>query len=137
MTASAAPTGTERGTTGGEPRLPRRSIYGLVLLLTLLLAVWGAFLVPLRLGGALLPVSWVLALGTTLVGGVVGGRLLGKAGAVVPVLLWLAVAVTLGTKRSEGDLVVPGSTAGLVFLLAGALGGAVAYGIQVTRLPPR
>ena len=106
-----------------------------MLALTVLLAVWGAFLVPLRVGGTLVPLSWLLALGGNVGLGAAGGRLYGKAGAVVPVVLWLLVAFTLGTRRAEGDLVVPGSTAGLVFLLAGAVGGALAYGVQVTRAP--
>lgn len=124
MTEPAAPLG--RGGTAAA--------YALVLLLSVLLALWGAFLVPLRVGGTLVPVSWVVALVGNVVLGSIGGRLLGKLGAVVPVLLWLAVAFTLGSRRAEGDLVVPGSTPGLVFLLAGAVGGAVAYGVQVTRV---
>lgn len=113
----------------------RTAAYGLVLALTVLLALWGAFLVPLRVGGVLLPVSWVLALGGNVVLGVVGGCLHGKAGVVLPVLLWMLVAFTLGSRREEGDLVVPGSTTGLGFLLAGAVGGAVAYGLHVSRAP--
>lgn len=109
--------------------------YALVLLLTVLLAVWGAFLVPLRVGGTLAPVCWLIALGGNVALGTAGGRLYGKAGTVVAALVWLVVAFTLGSKRTEGDLVVPGSTVGLVFLLLGAVGGAVAYGVQVTRLP--
>ena len=113
----------------------RGAAYGLVLVLTVLLAVWGAFLVPLRVDGTLVPLCWLLALGGNVGLGTAGGRLYGKAGVVGPVLLWLVVAFTLGSRRAEGDLVVPGSTTGLVFLLAGAVGGAVAYGVQVTRAP--
>ena len=111
--------------------------YALVLLLAVLLAVWGAFLVPLRVGGTLVPVSWAVAFGGNLVLGVAGDRLAGKAGALVPALLWLVLAFTLGSKRAEGDLVVPGSTEGVVFLLAGALGSAVAYAVAVLRPPSR
>jgi len=113
----------------------RGAAYGLVLVLTVLLAVWAAFLVPLRVDGTLVPVCWLLALGGTVGLGTAGGRLYGKAGVIGPVLLWLVVAFTFGSRRAEGDLVVPGSTTGLVFLLAGAVGGAVAYGVQVTRAP--
>jgi len=113
----------------------RGAAYGLVLVLTVLLAVWGAFLVPLRVDGTLVPVCWLLALGGNVALGTAGGRLYGKAGVVGPVLLWLVVAFTFGSRRAEGDLVVPGSTTGLVFLLAGAVGGAVAYGVHVTRPP--
>lgn len=106
-----------------------------MLALTVLLALWGAFLVPLRVSGVVLPVCWLLALVGNVVLGAAGGRLQGKAGVVLPVLLWLFVAFTLGNRRAEGDLVVPGSTAGLGFLLAGAVGGAVAYGLHVSRAP--
>ena len=103
--------------------------YVLVLLLTVVLAVWGAFLVPLRFGTVPLPASWlVAAVGNGLLGWA-GGRLLGRPGALVPGLLWLAIALTLGSKRAEGDLVVPGTVPGLVFLLVGALASAVAYGL--------
>ncbi|MCW2615576.1 MAG: hypothetical protein JWN08_2570 [Frankiales bacterium] len=142
MTASAAPSGTHAPPTPPVPpsppgRFTTAATFALVLVLALLLTVWGAFLVPLRVGGAIVPVSWVIAVVGNVVLGVQGGRLLGKAGAVAPALLWLGVAFTLGSKRAEGDLVVPGSTSGIVFLLAGAVGGAIAYGVQVTRLPPR
>lgn len=121
-----------------EPAAPpggvsRAAPYALVLLLTVLLAVWGAFLVPLRVAGVAAPVCWLVALVTTLTGGTVGGRLGGRGGTAVPVLVWLVVALTLGSRRTEGDLVVPGTTTGLVFLLAGAVGGAVAFALQVRR----
>ena len=78
--------------------------YGLVLLLTVLLAFWGAFLVPFRVGATLVPVS----LGNAAVGNVGVGRaasrLAGSAGAV-----------------------------GTGFLLAGAVASAVAYGAAVLR----
>lgn len=120
-----------------QPRAWSRSVrvaaYGLVLLLSLLLAVWGSFLVPFRVGGTLVPVSWAVAVAGNLALGVAGARLVGRTGALVPGLLWLAVAFTLGSKRAEGDLIVPGSTVGLVFLLLGAVASAVAYGTAVTR----
>ena len=107
--------------------------YALVLVLTLLLAVWGAFLVPLRIGGTLAPLCWVIAVvGNTLLGRA-GGRLLGRSGALGTGLLWLAIAFTLGSTRREGDLIVPGTTVGLGFLLLGAVGSAVAYAVAGKR----
>jgi len=105
----------------------------LVLLLTVLLALWGAFLVPFRIGATLVPVSWVIALVGNTVLGRAAGSLVGKPGIALAGGVWLAIGFTLGTRRSEGDLVVPGSTEGLVFLLLGAVGSAVAYGMHVTR----
>ena len=105
-----------------------RASYALVLLLALLLAVWGAFLVPLRIGTVPVPVSWVIAVVGNGLLGWVGGRLLGRLGAAGPGIVWLVVALTFGTQRAEGDLVVPGTTTGLVFLVSGAVASAVAYG---------
>lgn len=54
------------------------------------------------------------------------GRATGSwAAASAPYLSWLAVAFVLSTSRREGDLVVTGETLGLVFLLVGAVAGAV------------
>ena len=123
MTEPASPAG----------RVGLAAAYVLVLVLTLELAIWGSFLVPLRVGGTLVPVSWGIALLGNTVLGLYGGRLLGRAGAGVPALLWLAVAFTLGSRRAEGDLIVPGTPAGLIFLLMGAVGGSVAYVLHVSR----
>ncbi len=109
--------------------------YGLVLVLTVLLAVWGAFLVPLRVGGTAVPVCWVVAVVGNVLLGRYGGQLLGRSGALVPGLLWLGIALTLGSKRREGDLIVPGSVTGLVFLLVGAIASAVAYGLASPGAP--
>jgi hypothetical protein len=109
-------------------RLGTYASYALVVVLAVLLALWGAFLVPLRFGATPVPLSWLVAAAGNLALGFAGGRLLGRPGAIVPGLIWLAIALTLGTKRAEGDLVVPGSTPGLIFLLAGAVASAVAWG---------
>jgi hypothetical protein len=116
-------------------RLSTYAAYGLVLVLTVLLAVWGAFLVPLRLGGQAVPVCWAIAVVGNYLLGICGGRLLGRLGAGIPGLLWMAIALTLGSKRGEGDLVVPGSLIGLGFLLAGAVASAVAYGLTSPGAP--
>ena len=108
--------------------------YALVLVLVVLLAVWGAFLVPLRIGGVAVPASWVIAVVGNGALGWVGGRLLGRPGAAGAGILWLVIALTLGSTRTEGDLVVPGTIMGLGFLLLGAVSSAVAYG-AVPRAP--
>ena len=114
-------------------RVDRTAGLFLVLLLTVLLALWGAFLVPFRIGATLVPVSWVIALVGNAVLGRAAGSLVGKPGIALAGGVWLAIGFLLGSRRSEGDLVVPGSTEGLVFLLLGAVGSAVAYGMHVTR----
>lgn len=108
--------------------------YALVLWLALLLALWGAFLVPLKVGTVPVPLSLLVALAGNAALGWWGGRLYGRLGAAGPGLVWLGVALALGTQRREGDLVVPGSAMGLLFLLVGAVTSAVAFG-AVRRRP--
>ncbi len=117
-------------------RAERGWAYALVLLLTVLLAVWGAFLVPLRVGGTLVPVSLVIAVVGNVGVGRAASRLAGSSGALGAGVVWIALALVLSSRRAEGDVVVPGSPVGLGFLLAGALGSAVAYGAAVLRPAP-
>jgi hypothetical protein len=117
-------------------RTERGWAYALVLLLTVLLALWGAFLVPFRVGGTLVPVSLVIAVVGNVLVGRAGARVAGSTGAVVPGLLWVAITLVLSSRRAEGDVVVPSSATGVGFLLAGALASAVAYGAAVLRPAP-
>jgi len=105
----------------------------LIGLLTVLLGLWGAFLIPFRIASVLVPLSWVVALVGNTALGVAAGRLGGKPAIVVAGGLWLALAFVLGGRRPEGDLIVTGSTIGLGFLLLGAVGSALALGLQITR----
>ena len=111
----------------------RSGSYALVLLLALLTALWGAFLVPLRVAGVPVPASVLLAVVANVVLGTAGGRLHGRLGAALPGLLWFAVAATLQARRPEGDLVVTGSLTGLLFLLLGAVAAAVPVGTTLSR----
>lgn len=119
---------TEEPPADQERPAPVGLSYGLVLLLALLLAVWEAFLVPLRWGTVLLPVAVLAAVAGNLLLGRAGGRLLGRVGALGPGIIWIAVALSAGSRRAEGDLVVPGTWPGLAFLLLGSVAAAVAYG---------
>lgn len=117
--------------------LSRAGRLALVLLLTVLLAVWGAFLVPLRIGGVPAPLGLLLALATVPLG-LAGGRALdSRIGVALPGALWLLVGVVLGSRRSEGDLVVTGGPLGLLFLLVGTLGAAVTAGLWRPGRRPR
>ena len=107
--------------------------YGLVLLLTVLLALWGAFLVPFRVGATLVPVSLVIAVVGNVLVGRAASRLAGSTGALVTGVLWIGLVLVLAGRRAEGDVVVPGSAVGTGFLLAGAVASAVAYGAAVLR----
>ena len=109
--------------------LLRTASYVLVLVLSVLLAVWGAFLVLLRVRGVPVPVGLLLALAPVVLCRA-GGRLLeSRAGAAGPALVWVATALLLGSRRPEGDLVVTGGLLGLTFLTLGTLSSAVAVGM--------
>jgi len=123
-------------TAGAAPALKgvRRALaYALVLVLTVQFTLWGAFLVPFRIGGTPVPVSWLIAVAGNIAVGAAGGRLAGRLGAAIPAVVWLGLAFTLGARRPEGDLVVQGTAIGLGFLVAGALTGAVMCGLAAGR----
>ena len=107
----------------------RAVAYGLVVVLAALLAVWGTFLLPFRIGGELVPVSCVVALVGNGLLGRAGGRLLGAAGAAGAGVTWLAVVLVLSAPRSEGDVLLPNTLVGLLFLVVGSLTSAVAFGL--------
>ena len=127
----ADPTRARRAPAAGGWQRP--AAYALLVVLTVLLALWGSFLVPLRIAGTPVPVSWALAVAGNLLLGRVGARLGGSTGALVPGVLWLALVLVLASRRAEGDVVVPGSVLGTGFLLVGAVASAVAYGLAVVR----
>lgn len=98
------------------------------------LAIVECFLVPLRIGTVPVPVSVPLAVVGNVVLARLAGRLTGRAAAAVaPPVLWLAVVLVLAAPRAEGDLVVPGTLTGLVFLFAGAVSGAYGAASTITR----
>lgn len=116
-------------TASGEEPLPAPFVLGVALVLTALLSVWAAFLVPLRLGGVPLP-AWLVPLAGMLAAASWAGRRVGPAGALVPAALWLAVSwLAFGSTRAEGDLVVPGSLSGYAYLF----GGLVLWVVVVAR----
>jgi hypothetical protein len=55
----------------------------------------------------------------------------GKIGAAVPAVVWGVAVIVMSMQRPEGDLVVPGTLAGYVYIV----GGMVAAGIAVARVP--
>lgn len=108
----------------------RVSAYTMVLVLTVLFAVWGAFLVPLRLGGVPVPLCVVIAVvgnaGLGLAGTRITGSRLGGAG---PGLVWLLIALTFGTQTASGDTVIQASVMGYAFLLLGIIAAVAVLGV--------
>ena len=105
------------------------------------LALVEVFWLPWRVGGVPVPVSLVAA--------VVGNVLLVDAArrlsgsrlvAVLPALVWLAIALAAGSRRPEGDLLITGGDAvtqlvNLGFLLLGVVAAAFAVG-RALGAPP-
>jgi hypothetical protein len=109
------------------------------------LALVEVFWLPLRIGPVLVPVSVVAAVvGNLLLTGQAHRLSRSRAVAVLPAVVWLAVALAAGFPRPEGDLVLTGGGAlgavGLAFLLLGAVSATFAVGRLLTgppRRPPR
>ncbi len=111
--------------------------YVALAVLGVLLALWGAFLVPLRLAGVE-GLSVVIAVVGNLAVGLLGAVGTGsRLGALLPGAAWLVVAMALAASRPEGDLVIPGqlstdpgvAVVGTLFLFLGAIAAAAAVGL--------
>ena len=119
------------------PPLAVRVVLGvLVVLAAGALAVIECFLVPLRIGTVPVPLCVPLAMAGNVVLARLAGELTGRPLAgVLPPALWLLVVLVLAAPRAEGDLIVPGTLTGLVFLFAGVVAGAYGAARAVTRRP--
>jgi hypothetical protein len=97
-----------------------------LLVLVLVLSVWAAFLVPLRVGATPAPV-WVLPLVAGVAASWLAARRTGLlVVALVPAAAWMVLSWWYFARpRSEGDLVVPASVSGYAYLLGGTLAWAV------------
>jgi hypothetical protein len=115
--------------------LPVRIAAGLlVAVLAVGLALVEAFLVPLRIGSVPLPICVPMAMAGNILLAKLAVRQTGSiAWGVVPPVLWLVVIVVLSLPRPEGDLIIPGSITGLVFLFGGAVSGAYGVASEITR----
>lgn len=79
----------------------------------------GSFVHPLSVLGA--PLGLLLALGLTASVSVTGGLLLGRPAAGAAGVGWVATVLLLASPRAEGDLVVPATASGYLWLLGGTL----------------
>lgn len=134
------PAGRADGTPAAPARpapLAVRLVLGvLVVLAAAALAVIECFLVPLRIGTLPLPLCVPLAMAGNVVLARLAGELTGRPLAgVLPPALWLVVVLVLAAPRAEGDLIVPGTLTGLVFLFGGVVAGAYGAARAVTRRP--
>jgi hypothetical protein len=123
-----------RADRAADPLAVRVAAGVLISLFSVGLALVEAFLVPLRVGTVPLPVCVLLGVAGNVVLTKLAVRQTGSIvmGVLQPVL-WLAVIVVLSLPRAEGDLIVPGSATGLVFLFSGAVAGADGVASEITR----
>jgi hypothetical protein len=140
QTGTGPQTGTEPRDSGGAavPELVVRVAATVVATWAgLLLAVLGVFLTPYRVGGALVPVSWVIAVGGNAAliwfgWAMTRHRLL----AMLPGAGWIAVALIASSATGEGDIPLAGNSwVALVFLIIGSMTVAVAGYRLILRGP--
>ena len=134
LPAPAEPPAPARPDRAADPLAARVAAGVLISLFSVGLALVEAFLVPLRVGTVPLPICVLLAVAGNVVLTKLAVRQTGSVvvGVLQPVL-WLLVVVVLSLPRAEGDLIVPGSATGLVFLFAGAVAGAYGVASEITR----
>jgi hypothetical protein len=126
---------TEQASSGTEGRAVFVASLAAVGLLAAVLAVIGAFLSPSmpRPLGIPVPIGVLVAVVGNLGLGMLGSRWTSSRTApVLSALIWVVIALLLGSSRPEGDLVVTGSGRGVAFLLLGTAAAAAGIGI-----PPR
>jgi hypothetical protein len=100
------------------PLVVRVALHVVALAVGATVGVLGSFVHPLTWQG----VPYGLLLGLVLTGALMVTAGLATGGRTAPLLAaagWLVVVVTLSSPRSEGDLIVPGTTLGYAWLLVG------------------
>ncbi len=113
--------------------------HALLVALGLLLAIYGAFLVPRgpRAGGHVLSVGVAIALVGNALAGWLGGCAAGRLGGVSPFAGWLIGVLALSASRPSGSVVLPGSgdleADVIAFNIVGALSGAVVAAAMTGR----
>jgi len=134
LSAAAELPAPARSGRAADPLAARVAAGVLISLFSVGLALVEAFLVPLRVGTVPLPICVLLGVAGNVVLTKLAVRQTGSVvvGVLQPVL-WLLVVVVLSLPRAEGDLIVPGSATGLVFLFAGAVAGAYGVASEITR----
>ncbi|WP_067477084.1 DUF6113 family protein [Actinomadura hibisca] len=108
--------------------------YAALALLALVVAVLGAFAQDWTLGSVPVAAIGLVAANfvfVRLAGWAMGARL----GAVIPAVVWSLVVFLLSVQRPEGDLVIPGTTPGYVFIVGGMVAAVIAAGTTPTRRP--
>ncbi|MBO2454587.1 hypothetical protein J4573_46390 [Actinomadura barringtoniae] len=111
--------------------------YGALALLGAVVGLIGSFAQDWTVGSSSIPVAAVALVVVNfglvrLAGFGMGGRM----GAVIPLLTWTAVVFLMSQRRPEGDLVVPGTTPGYVYLIGGLVAGVIAVALVPVKRQP-
>ncbi|MFC5749494.1 DUF6113 family protein [Actinomadura rugatobispora] len=108
--------------------------YAALGLLGALLGLVGSFAQGWTIGS--IPVAAiVLVLVNFAIARAAGWAMGGRTGAAVPVLLWALVTLALSIGRTEGDLIVPGTLPGYLFIVGGLAAGVVAVSLVPAARP--
>ncbi|MFC4911187.1 DUF6113 family protein [Actinomadura gamaensis] len=109
--------------------------YGVLAVLGFVFGLVGAFCQDWSVASLPLPAIGLCVLLFGLVFGA-GFGMGGKLGAVVPAATWMIVTFVMSSKQAEGDLVVPGSTAGYVYIIGGMVAALLAIAVVPSRRSP-
>ncbi|MEU8800327.1 DUF6113 family protein [Spirillospora sp. NPDC048819] len=60
----------------------------------------------------------------------------GRLGATIPAVMWALMAFVMSMRRAEGDLVVPGTTAGYVYIIGGMVAAVAGVMLVPAARPP-
>ncbi|RFU38248.1 hypothetical protein DZF91_28665 [Actinomadura logoneensis] len=132
---SALEPGPAVGPSPGLEAVVSGAAYGVLFLLGIAYGLFGAFHQDWTVGSLPLPAIVLCAVLFGLVFGA-GYGMRTKLGAVLPAAAWMIVTFVMSSKRSEGDLVVPGTTAGYVYIVGGLVAGLVAIAVVPTGRAP-
>lgn len=103
-----------------------------------LAAVIEVLLSPFYIGSILVPVAVVLALASNIVLPFLARRMVDSiVAAAAPVLVWVITVLLLSSARPEGDVLLPGGTAGQVAVSYGILGVGLVAGLVTVALAGR
>lgn len=107
------------------------AVYGVLFVLGIFLGIYGAFFFSVSLW--VLPAGAIAGIVVNFVACRVAGLVMRtRMGAALPAAGWLLAVVVLAAKRSEGSLIITGTTAGYVFLFGGTAAAVAA--VMMTHL---
>ncbi|MFC5187306.1 DUF6113 family protein [Actinomadura harenae] len=130
--SASAPTASAPAAESGLSAVVSGAAYMVLALLGFAYGLFGAFHQNWTVGSWPLPAVGLCVVLFALVFGA-GFGMGTKLGAVAPATTWMVVTFVMSTKQSEGDLVIPGTTPGYVYLIGGMVAALIAIAVVPTR----